>query len=136
LRYRWRMKYLPTICECGKQFTVNHALVCMQGGFIHQRHDELRDCLANVVSEVCKDVTVEPRLLKLNSEQLGKGANVQDEAQLDIPARGFWERGQRAFFDVRVFHPFARSHASRNIRSVFKTNETEKKKHYNNSHRS
>jgi len=108
------MKYLSTICECGKQFTVNHALVCMQGGFIHQRHDELRDCLANVVSEVCKDVKVEPRLLKLSSEQLGKGANVQDEAQLDIAARGFQERDQRAFFDVRDFHPFARSCASRN----------------------
>ena len=131
LRYRWTPKYLPSICECGKPFTVDHALTCLKGGFIHQRHDELRDSLASVVSEVCTDVSIEPSLLELSGENFTKSSNKQDEARLDIAARGFWERGQRAFFDVRVFHPFARSHVSRDIQAVFKSNEKEKKRHYN-----
>ena len=36
-----------------------------------------------------------------------------------------------AFFDVRVFNPFAKSHLSSNLETVFKSNETAKKKEYN-----
>ena len=31
--------------------------------------------------------------------------NHSEEARSDISARGFWRRGQRAFFDIRVFDP-------------------------------
>ena len=106
IRYRWQPKYLPQICECGKSFSVDHALCCMKGGFIHARHDDLRNTFANLLSEICNDVAIEPSMLALNDElETGKK---QDEARLDVSARGFWQRGQRAFFDVRVFHPFLR----------------------------
>ena len=59
--------------------------------------------LANVISEVCNDVTTEPALQEVTGEILHRSANVQNEARLDIAARSFWERGQRAFFDVRGF---------------------------------
>lgn len=130
IRYRWQPKYLPTICECGKSFSVDHALSCMKGGFIHARHDDLRNTFANLLSETCNDVAVEPSMLALNGDELERG-NRQDEARLDVAARGFWQRGQRAFFDVRVFHPFARSHVNRDLQAVFVTNEKEKKRAYN-----
>ena len=53
------------------------------------------------LSEVCKDVSVEPMLHSLTGEALdGKTSNKKDEARLDIGARGFWISGQKAFFDV------------------------------------
>ena len=36
-----------------------------------------------------------------------KTANVEQEARVDISARGFWNRGQKAFFDLGVFNPLA-----------------------------
>ena len=131
LRYRWKPRYLPSVCECGKPFTVDHALSCVKGEFVHQRHDGLRDTLANIISEVCNDVTTESALQEVTGEVLHRSANTQNEARLDISARSFWERGQRAFFDVRVFNPFARSHVNRKLESVFTSNEKEKKRSYN-----
>ena len=50
--------------------------------------------------------------------------------RLDISARGFWIRGQKAFFDTRVFHPFALSHRNQSLADVHKKNEDEKKRQY------
>ena len=36
-----------------------------------------------------------------------------------------------AFFDVRVFNPFAKSHLARNLEAVFRSNESSKKTAYN-----
>ena len=36
-----------------------------------------------------------------------------------------------AFFDVRIFNPFAKSHLKSNLETVFKHNERVKKKAYN-----
>ena len=35
-----------------------------------------------------------------------------------------------AFFDVRIFNPFARSHMNSNLQTIFRKNESEKKKEY------
>ena len=73
-----------------------------------QRHNELRDLTADLLSEVCPDVCVEPQLQELSGETLSfKTSNTSDEARLDISARSVWSRNQRAFFDVRVFDPSA-----------------------------
>ena len=34
LRYDWEITDTPTICTCGNQFSVDHAMVCRLGGFI------------------------------------------------------------------------------------------------------
>ena len=102
MRYRWPLRYLPTICACGKQFSVDHAMSCLKGGFIHQRHDDIRDLFGQLATEVSHDVEIEPALLPLTGEQLHATANEQDEARLDLSIGGFWQRGQRAFFDVRI----------------------------------
>ena len=66
---------------------------------------------ASLLSEVCSDVGVEPALQPLDGEPLQFAtANSEDGARLDVAARDFWGRNrQRAFFDVRVFNPFAHS---------------------------
>ena len=97
------------LCACGVQFSVDHAMVCQRGGFIIQRHNELRDLEAEMLRMVCNDVEVEPVLQEVTGETLNHGANKAPDARLDIHARGFWERQRSAFFDVRVCHPNADS---------------------------
>ena len=119
-------KYLPSTCPCGKRFDVDHAMTRMKGGFVHRRHDEVRDLFASLLKDVCHDVEVEPHLQTLRGEVLTSSANSSDEARLDVSARGFWQRGQRAFFDVRVFNPFVKSHLNQKLDMVFSRNEREK----------
>jgi len=52
LRYQWRLKYLPSVYSCGKPFNVNHAMYCLKGGYIHQRHDEMRGLIATIATEI------------------------------------------------------------------------------------
>ena len=131
LRYRWHLKRLPSSCPCSKDYNVDHALNCAKGGFVNQRHNRVRNLFANIISEVHKDVAIEPTLMPLTGEQLPASANTADEARLDISARGFWQDGQRAFFDVRVFNPFAPTHLHSTIAKCFEINEREKKRKYN-----
>ena len=92
----------------------------------------MRIISASLLSEVCKDVCVEPALVPLSGETLiPKTANTLAEARLDISARGVWATGQRAFFDVRVFNPFARRYSGLALSQAYKSNETEKKRSYN-----
>ena len=70
-----------------------------KGGFVSIRHNDLRDLTARIVSEVCKDTEIEPKLLSLSGEELhGKTTNRSNVARLDIRTRGFGIRGQQAFF--------------------------------------
>jgi hypothetical protein len=62
LRYGWPPSNTPTSCACGASFTVEHALSCPKGGFPIIRHNEVRDLTANLMSEVCHDVRIEPDL--------------------------------------------------------------------------
>ena len=76
---------------CGKSFTVDHALSCPSGGYPTIRHNEIRDLTAKLMTEVCRDVCVEPHLQPLTGENLSYAtANREDSARLDIKARGFW----------------------------------------------
>ena len=74
------------------QFSVDQAMVCQRGGFIIQRHNELRDLEAEMLRMVCNDVEVEPVLQEVTGETLNHGANKAPDARLDIHARAFWER--------------------------------------------
>ena len=70
-------------------------------------------------------------LQPLTGEVLPPSANKEDEARLDIAARGFWQEGAMAFFDVKVFNPFAKTHLNMKLESAFHTNEKIKKRMYN-----
>ena len=85
----------------------------------------MRDLFASLLKDVCHDVEVEPHLQPL-TEVLISSANSSDEAGLDASSRSFWQRGQRAFFDVRVFNPFAKGHLSQKLNTVSRAMRTRK----------
>ena len=57
-------------------------------------------------------------------------ANTFDESRLDIKAKGFLEKGQIAFFDVRVTHVNSRSNKNLETSVILHNYETEKKRPY------
>ena len=67
LRYGWPLSRLPTQCICGAQYDV-HALSCKEGGFITPRHNHIRNLTAELLSQVTKDVKIEPVLQSLAGE--------------------------------------------------------------------
>ena len=105
-------------------------MVCQRGGFIIQRHNELRDLKAGMLRIVCNDVEVEPVLQEVTGETLNHGANKASDASLDIHSRGFWERQRSAFLDVRVYHPNADSYRDLNPKQIYKKHENDKKRQY------
>ena len=80
------------ICACGVQFSVDHTMVCQGGGFIIQRHSELRDLEAEMLRMVCNYVEVGPVLQEVTGETLNHGVNKVPDVRFDIHTRGFWER--------------------------------------------
>ena len=126
------MKNFPSTCECGANFSVDHALTCKKGGFVSIRHNEIRNITASLLKEVCHDVRVEPPLQPVVGEDLPSNSNLADEARLDICARGFWASGQMAFYDVRVFNPLAKRYRNIPLPKCYQVNEKEKKVKYNN----
>ena len=124
-------KPLPVNCPCGKKFSLDHAVSCIKGGFIHRRHDNLRDTFACLLEEISTEVSTEPMLQPLTGGKLPSGSNVSEEARLGIKTMGFWQRYEMAFFDVRVFNPFAKSNQNQKLSTVFEKNEKENKRTYN-----
>jgi len=100
---------LPSNYVCGKSSTIEHALSYPNGAFPTIRHNDIRDLMAELMSEVCHDVSKEPYLQPLSGELLSlRTCNQDDGARLDIKASGFWGGWfQSSFFDVRIFNPYA-----------------------------
>ena len=122
MRYNKYIPDLPSICPCGKPFDPYHAMECKKGGFIHARHDQMRNLEAALLSEVCNDVSIEPPLQPVTGE---------DESRLDVKARGFYRHGQSAFFDIRVAHLNAASYKLLPTHKILSRHENEKKREYN-----
>ena len=131
LRYNIPLNNLPSSCVCGEKFDVNHALVCKKGGFISRRHDTLRDLFTILLNKVCVDVEAEPHLLPITNEVMRfKSANTDNGARLDIKAKGFWRRGQTAFYDIRVTHVNSKTNSKKSTAEVFREHEQAKKREY------
>ena len=111
---------------------MEHALSCARGAFPSIRHNEIRDLTANLLTEVCNDVRIEPDLQPVLSDQLsGATANSQDGARLDLSANGVWGgRYEKTFFDVRVFNPHAPSSKNLTPPACYRKHEKEKKRAY------
>ena len=131
LRYGLSPLNTSKSCHCGASFSVDHAMVCPFGGFPIIRHNEVRDLTASLLTAVCHNVATEPCLQPITSETFPLAStNTRDDARLDVKARGFWSRGQDAFFDVRVFYPNAPSYRSLSLTSAYKHHEDAKKREY------
>ena len=101
-------------------------MICTRGGFIIQRHNELRDLAADLLDLVCNNVETEPALQEITGETLNSGANLACDARLDIHARGFWERQKSTFFG----HPNADSFKDLMPEQMYRLHENEKKRMY------
>ena len=56
-----------------------------RGGFMCIRHNDLLDLTANMMSEVCKDTEIEPKLTPLSGGKLqGRTSKNSNEARIDI----------------------------------------------------
>ena len=131
LRYCWPLDNLPSNCPCGERFTVDHAQICKLSGFIHMRHNDPTDFLASCMKEVHNDVEVEPKLQPLTGELFRhRTTNTDPDARADIRVRGFWTQGSNAFFDTRVFYPYARCYRSKPLKALFQKMEGDKKREY------
>ena len=126
------LKNLPSKCACGAPFDITHALNCHKGGFVNARHDNIRDLEAKLLQSVCHDVETEPLLQKVENKQgYCNSAILNDDARLDIRARGFWRQGQNNFFDVRVTNADSESQRQTKVEAVLRKHELEKKRNYN-----
>ena len=67
-------------------------------------HNELRDFFANLLSDVCHDVEIEPHLQLLQGETFAlKSTTTADDARLDIKANELCEwRFNKTYFDVNI----------------------------------
>ena len=132
LRYGWTPPHLPAHCVCGSTFSTEHALSCPCGGLPSIRHNNIRDFTAKLLTEVCPNVEIEPALQPLTGERLTSRTAISgDEACLDVRAQGFWgDRGQCAFFDVRVFNPLAPSNSRSSLNATYRHHESLKRRSY------
>ena len=55
---------------------------------------------------------------------------MEQEARVDISARGFWNRGQKSFFDIRIFNPLALCYSRLSMDAAHAKNERDKIKKY------
>ena len=100
---------------------------CKKSGFVSSRHNDLRDLTARIVSEFCKDTEIKPKLLHLYGEELHRRTkNQSNETRLDIRAQGIWNRGQQAFFKLRVFDPNACIYLNKSLQQWHAMNGHEK----------
>ena len=96
--YGWKLTKPPVYCECGEKFDLQHALPCKKGGFVSLRHNFVRDITSSLLSEVCKDVRVEPQLQTLTGESFAPSTATGNEVRLDVCARGFWQSRSNDIF--------------------------------------
>ena len=130
LRYDWKIPNTPFHCRCGEKNSVDHTLNCRLGGYVTMRHNNIRNFEAHLLTDVCKDIKIEPELLPIgNSRTLS--TNTADKARLDVSAVGVWSPMERTFLDVRVFHPNSPSYLNSSPEQLYLQHEREKKRVYN-----
>ena len=85
-----------------------------------------------MMSEVCKDTEIEPKLTPLSGRELqDRVSNNPNKASVDIRTRDFWERWQQAIFDLWVFDPNACRYRNKSLQQCYVMNEQKKKRAYN-----
>ncbi len=104
--------------------------MCVYGGFVNQRHNDIRDLSVSLLKEVCSNVYNELLLQPLSRETFRlKTSSTDDGARLDISADGFCgHRYRRVFFDVRVFCPQSTTNLQKSLSTCYKDNENLKKR--------
>ena len=94
------------------------------------RNNLVRGITSSLLNEVCKAVRIEPQIQLLTDEAFASLTATGNEVRHEICARGFWQAGQMAFFDVRVFNSKAKRYAKQELSEVYQNNEKETKRLY------
>ena len=133
LRYGWEISILPPTRPCGSKFDIEHRMSCCNyWGFVTIRHNNSRDLTAKEILEVCYDSEIEPAIVLLSGEDISNQTTIRfNEARRDVRAHGFWERGQQAFFYLRLFDPNAYRYLNKSLQHCHVINENEKERAYN-----
>ena len=76
LRYGWVPNSTSTHCSCGSSSSTEHTLSCLKGDFPVTWHNEVCGLPANLMTEVCHDVYIEP--VNIYLEPLSSLMTVQD----------------------------------------------------------
>ena len=124
LRYGWKPVNIPSKCACG------HNEYALSFRFPTLWHNDIQVLTANLMSEVCRDVCVEPHLQPPVTGEILNGASAitDDGARLDAAANGFWGgQHERAYFDERVFNLYAPSN-SQPLAACYRKHENSKKR--------
>eukprot|EP00731_Ephydatia_muelleri_P009434 Em0005g20a len=125
LRYLRHPSNLPAKCDgCGADFTLQHALDCKKGGLVILRHNEIRDCIGDLASQVWPQVIKECIVNEATATSSDPGL------RLDLGIRGVWQPQVEALFDVRVIDTDAPSHCHRAPNAILESSSQEKKRMY------
>ena len=121
---------MPNSIAMRRDFQSDIALHCPKGGYTIVRHKEIRDKFANMMSEVCWDIAVEPLLQSLAGGKFDRNSTATEDARLDVKANGLCGTVfERTLFDVKIFSLLAKS-CPRTIRDSHKYHEELKKLKY------
>ena len=131
MRYDLKLKDVSRACQCGEPYSINHCLTCRKGGYVIMRHNVIRDTIAELLQETCKDVRIEPQLQPVTGELLPASVNCAVGARADVSAIGIWQPLQRAFIDVKVFNPHALTNVATPLSKTYLRHENDKKREYN-----
>ena len=106
-------------------------LHCAKGGYTHMRHDEIKDSFGILMSELCYEFKIGPKLQSLQAQSfVNKSIPFDEDARLDVKANGLWDsRFIRTFFDVKVFNPHAKT-SRRLLQDAYKYHESLKTSKY------
>ena len=95
------------------------------------QHNETRDVMAQCMRDAGFFNVEEPQLQELTGEVFDdKSATKAPDTRSDIAVNGFWRPERRAFFDVKVVSPFARSFVNLKPEQLFKSSEKIKIREY------
>ena len=101
------MSRLPSTCEFGVTFSIDHALTYKKDGFIALRHNKVRNLTANLWLKFAKMFALNQYFFPITGKEIN-GALTTDNARADVCARGFSTSGQLAVLDVRMFNLFVK----------------------------
>eukprot|EP00794_Sanderia_malayensis_P001042 gene1042-370_t len=105
---------------------------CKLGGYVHMRHNAVRDTEANIMKEVASDVKIEPLLLPVSDAvPLANGTKRAENACLDVSAKGIHSAQEVTFFDVQIANPNNASNGEKTLVEMYPSHEKEKMKSYN-----
>ena len=106
-------------------------LCTVQRVYTHMRYNEIRDTFGTLISKVCFDVKIEPKLQSLQGESfVNNSTTIDEDARVDVKVNGLWgSRLSRTFFDVKVFNPHAKT-SRRLLKDAYKYHESLKNSKY------